>query len=105
MPGDIVNHTKYLIRMLLPEGKCSLENISALLNTSDRSLQRNLKARGTSFRQLVDRVRKSIAQQQLRHSNLSNSQLAYMLGYTELSTFTRSFKRWFGVTPSKWRSK
>jgi len=105
MPEDIVNHTEYLIRMLLPEGKCSLENISALLYTSDRNLQRNLKARGTSFRQLVDRIRKSIAQQQLRHSNLSNSQLAYMLGYTELSTFTRSFKRWFGVAPSKWRSK
>jgi len=105
LPEDIISHTETLIRMLLPEGKCSLENISSLLYTSDRSLQRNLKAKDTSFRLLMDKVRKSIAQQQLRHSNLSNSQLAYMLGYTELSAFTRAFKRWFGVAPSKWRSQ
>ncbi len=105
LPEDIVSHTESLIRILLPEGKCSMENVTALLYTSERSLQRNLKAKGTSFRQLMDRIRKSIALQQLRHSDLSKSQLAYMLGYTELSAFTRAFKRWFGVAPSKWRSQ
>ncbi len=103
LPEDIVSHTKYLIRMLLPEGKCSLENVTTLLYTSERSLQRNLKARGTSFRQLVDKTRMSIARQQLHHSNLTNSQLAGLLGYTELATFSRAFKRWFGVAPSKWK--
>ncbi len=41
LPEDTVSHTEYLIRLLLPEGKCSLEKISALLYTSNRSLQRN----------------------------------------------------------------
>ncbi len=76
LPEDIVGHTEYLIRMLLPEGKCSLENVTTLLYTSDRSLQRHLKTSGTSFRQLVDKTRISIARQQLHHSNLTNSQLA-----------------------------
>jgi AraC-like DNA-binding protein len=100
---DILSHTEFLIRLLLPEGKCSLENITTLLYTSERSLQRNLKTRETSFRQLVDKTRMSIARQQLQQSNLTNSQLAGLLGYTELSAFTRAFKRWFGVAPSKWK--
>jgi AraC-like DNA-binding protein len=54
---------------------------------------------------LLEKVRQSIAQQQLCHSDLSQSQLAYVLGYTEQSTFTRAFKRWFGVTPSKWKNQ
>jgi AraC-like DNA-binding protein len=103
LPTDIVSRTEYLIRILLPEGNCNAENITSLLSTNERSLQRKLKARGTSFRQLVEKVRKSIALQQLRHSDFSKSQLAYVLGYTELSAFTRAFKRWFGVAPSKWK--
>ena len=105
LPTDIVTHTEYLIRILLPDGGCYIENISSLLSINGRSLQRKLKARGTSFRQLVEKVRKSIAQQHLRHSGLSKSQLAYVLGYTELSTFTRAFKRWFGMAPSKWKDQ
>ncbi len=103
LPEDIVSHAEYLIRMLLPEGKCSLENVTTLLYTSERSLQRHLKTRGTSFSELVDKTRISITRQQLHHSNLTNSQLAGLLGYTKLSAFTRAFKRWFGVAPSKWK--
>jgi len=82
-----------------------VENVTSLLSTNERSLQRKLKASGTSFRQLVEKTRKSIAQQQLRYSDLSKTQLAYILGYSELSAFTRAFKRWFGVAPSKWKDQ
>ncbi|MBU3916917.1 AraC family transcriptional regulator [bacterium] len=105
LPMDIVSNTEYLIRILLHDGNCQIENITSLLSTNERSLQRKLKASGTSFRQLVEKVRKSIAKQQLLHSDLSNSQLAYLLGYSELSAFTRAFKRWFGVAPSKWNNQ
>ncbi len=105
LPNDIVTSTEYLIRTLLTGGGCNIENISSQLSTNERGLQRALKSKGTSFRQLVEKVRKSIAHQQLLHSDLSNSQLAYVLGYTELSTFTRAFKRWFGMAPSKWKSQ
>ncbi len=103
--GDILTRTEYLIRVLLPDGACSFENISSLLSTGEKTLQRRLRARGTSFRQLVETVRQSMARQYLRQPDLSMSQLAYKLGYTELSTFTHAFKRWFGVAPSKWRNQ
>ncbi|MBT4268733.1 MAG: helix-turn-helix transcriptional regulator [Deltaproteobacteria bacterium] len=79
--------------------------IASLLYIDKRTLQRKLKTRGTSFSRLVEETRKSIALQYLHHSDLSNSQLAYMLGYSELSAFTLAFKGWFGVAPSKWRSQ
>jgi len=103
LPNEIVGHTKQLIRILLPDGKCNIENITSLLSTSERSLQRKLKASGTSFRQIVEGVRKTTAKQHILHSDLSNSQLAYLLGYSELSVFTRAFKHWFGVSPSQWK--
>ena len=103
LPTDIVSQTEYLIRTLLPDGACNVENVTALLSITERSLQRKLKARRTTFRQLVDNVRKSIARQQLRQANLSNTELAFILGYTELSAFSRAFKRWFGMAPSKWK--
>ncbi|MBT4263541.1 MAG: helix-turn-helix domain-containing protein [Deltaproteobacteria bacterium] len=52
---------------------------------------------------MVEKVRQSVARQHLNQSRLTMSRLAYLRGYTELSTFTRSFKRWFGMAPSKWK--
>ncbi|MCP4757764.1 MAG: helix-turn-helix domain-containing protein [Proteobacteria bacterium] len=72
-----------------------------MLSLGEKTLQNKLRARGTSFRLLVGQVRQSIARQHLRQSTLSIIQLAYKLGYSELSAFTLAFKRWFGIAPSK----
>lgn len=103
LPKDIVSTTEYLIRALLRDGKCNIENVTSILAINERSLQRKLKASGTSYRALLAKTRKSIAQQYLLHSDLSQTQLAYLLGYSELSAFTLAFKRWFGISPSKWK--
>ncbi len=105
LQSDIVSRLKYLIQTLLPEGACSIENVSSLLSLSKRTLRRRLQARGTTFTQLVEEVRQSITRQHLKQSQLSFGQLSYLLGYFEQSAFTRAFKRWFGVAPSKWRSQ
>ncbi|MCP4753570.1 MAG: helix-turn-helix transcriptional regulator [Proteobacteria bacterium] len=70
-----------------------------------RTLQRRLQAQKFTFRQLVDKVRKENALHYLQQTDLTMGQIAYGLGYSELSAFTRAFKRWFGVSPSKWRDQ
>lgn len=105
LPNDIVDNTESLIRILLPDGNCTVDYITSMLSINQRSLQRKLRAKGTSYRQLLEKVRKSIAQNHLLHSDLSQTQLAYLLGYSELSAFTLAFKRWFGVAPSIWKDQ
>jgi AraC-like DNA-binding protein len=62
-----------------------------------------LKEQGSSFSDLLESVRQSIASDRLRNSNISIIQLADYLGYADNTAFTRAFKRWFGSTPRAWR--
>lgn len=92
-----------LIRRTLPTGKCSIENIASLMSVHRRTLHRMLKDQGVSFTELLENVRKSIAAERLQSSDLTIIQLADYLGYSDNSAFTRSFKRWYGLTPQQWR--
>ncbi|HYH99817.1 helix-turn-helix transcriptional regulator [Hyalangium sp.] len=58
---------------------------------------------GTSFQQQLDAVREELAQVYVRESKLPLGEVAYLLGYSELSTFLRAFRRWTGKTPSQFR--
>jgi AraC-like DNA-binding protein len=70
-----------------------------------RTLNRRLKARGTTFQSLVDEVRYEIARQLLEHTHMSMSQIAATFDYTDASAFTRAFRRWSGTTPAAWRRR
>jgi AraC-like DNA-binding protein len=80
-------------------GIASLEEIAANFNSSPRTLQRKLQDEGVSFQQLADSVRKSIAMHYLQTGNYPVKEVSHILGYNELSAFTRAFKRWTGKTP------
>jgi AraC-like DNA-binding protein len=80
-------------------GISSLEEIAANFNSSPRTLQRKLQEEGVSFQQLADSVRKTIAIHYLQSGNYPVKEVSYILGYNELSAFTRAFKRWTGKTP------
>lgn len=80
-------------------GLVSLEEIAANFNISPRSLQRKLKEEGISYQELADNVRKSLALHYLNSGNYYAKEISYMLGYNELSAFSRAFKRWTGTTP------
>jgi len=62
-------------------------------------MQRKLKEEGINFQQVADEVRKSLAINYLKAGEYPVKQVSYMLGYNELSAFTRTFKRWTGITP------
>jgi AraC-like DNA-binding protein len=83
----------------LPAGAMTETAMARALNLSQRSLQRKLSERGTTFRQVVDETRKQLAEQYLKDSMLSVSEIAYLLGFAEVSSFSRAFRRWTGQAP------
>jgi AraC-like DNA-binding protein len=87
-------------RQLRPSaGVPSLEELADRLHTSTRTLKRKLALNGTSYRQLVEELRRERAQALLRESDHSVARIAELLGYTDTASFHRAYKRWFDATP------
>ncbi len=91
-----------LIRRLLPTGDCTLQRVAQTLATTARTLQARLASEHSSFRDLLEKVRREIATYHLSRGDIQLTQLALILGYSELSAFSRSFRQWYGVSPRKW---
>lgn len=87
----------------LPDGPPSQQAIAEELHISNRTLQRKLKEEGTSFMDLLQDTRLQLAQKYLRQPGRSIVETAYMLGFSEPSTFSRAFKRWTGQAPLEYR--
>ncbi|WP_105255717.1 AraC family transcriptional regulator [Pseudoalteromonas sp. T1lg75] len=99
-PVDYVVLTRHAINMLLPTGDCSKENIAKSLDLHPKKLERLLSEQFTCYRDLLEQVRKDIAQQVLATQRPDLTNLALNLGYSEFSAFSRSFKSWFGISPT-----
>ncbi|MEW5814957.1 MAG: AraC family transcriptional regulator [Spirochaetota bacterium] len=80
-----------------------IEEIAKRQAVSVRKLQMKLKEEGTSYRHLLDEVRKGMAMRYLRDRTMAISEIAYLLGFSEPSVFHRSFKRWTDRTPQEFR--
>lgn len=91
-----------LIKLLKPDFP-TLEIVSSHLNVSPRTLQRRLNEEGQTFNKLIDDIRKQFAMSYLKQNDLNISEIAYLLNYADTSSFIRSFKRWTGKTPKKFR--
>ena len=87
----------------LSDGKPSLEHTAKALGTSVRTLQRRLKSEGTTFAALLEELRRELASGLVRSKDLAIYEVAYLLGYSEPSTFYRAFRRWHGVSPLEYR--
>jgi len=103
-PQSSVIQVKRMIVRLLPKGHCSLKEVASLMGYKERSLQRRLKHDGITFQVLLDQTRQEIIKDLLGDKELSLTMMAQRLGYAELSVFSRAFKGWFGVSPSKYIS-
>lgn len=98
--GDsLVEKIRYFLLTNAYLGIPSLSEIAANFNVSPRTLQRKLKEEGISYQDVADEVRKSLAIHYLEEGGYPVKEISYMLGYNELSAFTRAFKRWTGRTP------
>ncbi|MCW3462023.1 AraC family transcriptional regulator [Chitinophaga nivalis] len=85
-------------------GVASLNDMAANFNLSPRSLQRKLREEGVKYQEIADAVRSSLALYYIASGNYPLKDISYMLGYNELSAFTRAFKRWTGSTPVTYQS-
>jgi AraC-like DNA-binding protein len=83
----------------------AIETVAAALAMSPRTLQRRLAEEGTSYQELVSEVREDLARQHLTESRLSISEIAFLLGFSDVSSFHRAFKRWTHETPRAYRRR
>ena len=101
---DVVSQTRNAIAAELSVGEATMTGVARRLGTSPRTLRRQLKEREASFRDLVEDVRKQRATQLLCGPKLTLEEVALELGFSEISAFSRAFKRWFGTTPGAFRT-
>jgi len=88
---------------LLPHGQAKTEEIAKRLGVSKRTLARLLASEGCTFFGILDGLRSDLAKSYLREQNLQNSEVAWLLGFGEVSAFTHACKRWTGKTPTQLR--
>lgn len=88
---------------LLPSGDCSKAKVASALYMSVRTLHNRLADAGTTYQQLLDRTRQELAEQYMRQPNISVSEVAYLLGFSDCSNFSRAFHRWTDQSPSEFR--
>lgn len=90
---------------LIPSGQFSLENVAEEFGISARTVQRNLAVENIKFNQVVKNVQKIMTLNYLESKELSIDEIAYLVGYTETSSFYRAFKGWTGKTVLQYRKE
>jgi AraC-like DNA-binding protein len=87
----------------LPHGTASVAAIANDLGMSTRTLSRRLADESLTFSAILDELRAGLAEKYLQNNDLSISQIAWLLGYTEVSSFAHAFQRWTGQSPTDTR--
>jgi AraC-like DNA-binding protein len=87
----------------MPHGDPTLTVVAGTMAIGPRTLQRRLRDQGADFKKLVDDTRRRFALRYLGDRKNTLTEVAYLLGYSEVSAFNRAFKRWTGSTPSDYR--
>lgn len=91
------------LRRLMLENRHSGDDLAQLLTMHRRTLNRRLKAEGTTFQRVLDEIRFEVARDLLSNSNVNLDDVAATLGYAAVTPFMRTFRRWSGTTPGQWR--
>jgi AraC-like DNA-binding protein len=103
-PGENVDLASRVRTLLISYGSnLSLDDVAERLRISPRSLNRQLAQLNTSYRKMVEEVRREQATKLLHNSSLKISEIAAELGYTDTSNFVRAFRKWMGITPLNYR--
>jgi AraC-like DNA-binding protein len=105
LPSEVspLGEIRTALRERLAHGEISLQELGRALGMSPRTLQRRLEQAGTNLRELIEEERRMLALAYIKHKTLSLSDIALLLGFSELSAFSRAFSRWTNVTPSEYR--
>lgn len=101
---DLETRLKEAIESLLPTGECQLPLVASLVGKSPRALQMQLAKRQTSFESILQKSRERLAKSHLQRGNMSVTELALNLSYSDTTAFSRAFRSWTGVSPRNWRN-
>jgi len=101
--GTTTSTVKAILIDLLPSGEVTEESLAASLNLSQSTLRRRLRKEGTTYRAVLQEVRCYLAERMLEDGSKTLNEISFLLGFAELSTFSRAFKRWTGMAPSAYR--
>jgi len=102
-PHKVATQVKRLLVNLLPSGNADQEIVSSRLNRSTSTLQRQLHSEGLSYRDVLESTRRGLAEHYLRDKQHSFAQIAFLLGFSDQSNFSRAFKRWTSVSPKQYQ--
>jgi AraC-like DNA-binding protein len=101
----IVADVRRAVAAQLASERARLDDVAGALKLTARTLQRKLADAGTSFQAVHDAARQALAEELLRDARLNLTDVAYMLGYREQSSFNRACRDWFGNTPARTRER
>ena len=102
---DIAGELKRKLADLMARGEANADAAGRALKLSRRTLQRRLKAEKTSFQKVLQEVRAELAVNYLRDARLKSLEIAMLLGYSNISSFTTAFKSWYDMPLAAYRQK
>jgi AraC-like DNA-binding protein len=103
--GGVAARVREAIVQMLVSGEPSSVAVARRLAMSERSLRRELQREGTTFRDLLDDVRRARAEALIRSGQVAITDIAFLLGFSETSAFSRAFRRWHGCSPRSFRHR
>jgi AraC-like DNA-binding protein len=98
---SFVENVRSVVVRSLREGRPALAKTSRAMHASARTVQRRLSDHGISYSEVVNSARRDVAERLLREGRLSVTEIAFLLGFTDVGSFRRVYKRWTGVAPSR----
>jgi AraC-like DNA-binding protein len=102
-PESFRERVEEVVRAVVHEGDLGAEEVAARLHCSRSTLSRRLRAEGTGFREVVDGVRRDLATAYLLAGRTSVGEVAYLVGFSDAASFSRTFRRWTGQPPGRFR--
>jgi AraC-like DNA-binding protein len=101
-PDDLLDRTRVEVARAVHAGEHDLEKVARKLAMSPRTLQRRLAEQGTTFAEVVDQTRRTLALRHVQDRKLALAEISYLLGFSDPSNFHRAFRRWTGLTPTEY---
>lgn len=102
-PEDFATTVRNQIKLQLGDVPPTIGEISRIFGVSGQSMQRQLREHGVTFQELVNAARKELALHYLEDDDVPLTEISQLLGYSELSAFSRAFRSWTGMSPQRYR--
>jgi AraC-like DNA-binding protein len=103
--ADVVGRVRVEIIERLSSGDCNRRKVASEVGMTEETLHHKLAQCNTSFHTLLDETRKELALGYLADRAISVTEITFLLGFSDVSNFTRAFKRWTGTSPTLYRSR